>query len=295
MVAGAYFSATGAARQAIVSSAYAGAQEVAVGDSIALGGKTFSVIGIASSPIGGTASDVYVKVATLQSVADFAGQISAIQVRAESADDVAAVSAAITDGFAGAQVTTSADLAERVGGSLADTRELSSKLGAVLAIIGLVAAILIASLLTLSSVSKRVRELGTLKALGWSRGAVVRQISGESVIQGLLGGIVGAAIGVIAALAINASGWSLTASVADPAANAVAGAGAGGGPRGGPFGLGQAAITSGSEVVDITTSPSIGLILLAVGLAVLGGLIAGAVGSLRAARLRPAAALRTVE
>jgi ABC-type antimicrobial peptide transport system permease subunit len=293
MVAGAYFSATGAARQAIVSSAYAGAQEVAVGDSIALGGKTFSVIGIASSPIGGTASDVYVKVATLQSVADFAGQISAIQVRAESADDVAAVSAAITDGFAGAQVTTSADLAERVGGSLADTRELSSKLGAVLAIIGLVAAILIASLLTLSSVSKRVRELGTLKALGWSRGAVVRQISGESVIQGLLGGIVGAAIGVVAALAINASGWSLTASVADPAANAVAGAG--GGPRGGPFGLGQAAITSGSEVVDITTSPSIGLILLAVGLAVLGGLIAGAVGSLRAARLRPAAALRTVE
>jgi ABC-type lipoprotein release transport system permease subunit len=293
MVAGAYFSATGAARQAIVSSAYAGAQEVAVGDSIALGGKTFSVIGIASSPIGGTASDVYVKLATLQSVADFAGQISAIQVRAESADDVAAVSAAITDGFAGAQVTTSADLAERVGGSLADARELSSKLGAVLAIIGLVAAILIASLLTLSSVSKRVRELGTLKALGWSRGAVVRQISGESVIQGLLGGIVGAAIGVVAALAINASGWSLTASVADPAANAVAGAG--GGPRGGPFGLGQAAITSGSEVVDITTSPSIGLILLAVGLAVLGGLIAGAVGSLRAARLRPAAALRTVE
>jgi putative ABC transport system permease protein len=33
----------------------------------------------------------------------------------------------------------------------------------------------------------------------------------------------------------------------------------------------------------------------AIGLAVLGGLVAGAVGGFRAARLRPAAALRTVE
>jgi putative ABC transport system permease protein len=297
VVKGAYFSATGNPRQAILSEAYAGTENLGVGDTVTLGGKTFTVIGIASSPIGGTASDVYVKLATLQSVADFAKQISAIQVRADSADDVAAVSSAIETTFSGSQVTTSADLAERVGGSLKDTRDLSSTLGAVLAIIGLVAAVLIATLLTLSSVSKRVRELGTLKALGWTRGAVVRQISGESMIQGLLGGIVGAAIGVVIALAINASGWSLSASVADPTATAAnaAGGGQGGPPGGGAFGLGQAAVTSGSEVVDITTSPSIGLILLAIGLAVLGGLIAGAIGSLRAARLRPAAALRTVE
>ena len=299
IVKGAYFSATGHPRQAIVSSAYAGTENIAVGDTVTLGGKAFTVVGIASSPIGGTASDVYVKLATLQSVAGFARQISAIQVRADSADDVASVSSAITSGFSGSQVTTSADLAERVGGSLKDTRDLSSKLGGALAIIGLIAAVLIASLLTLSSVSKRVRELGTLKALGWSRGAVVRQISGESVIQGLIGGIVGAVVGIAVALAINASGWTLTASVADTAATAAQAAGgpAGGGgpPPGGGFGLGQAAVTSGSEVVDISTSPSVGLILLAIGLAVLGGLIAGAIGSLRAARLRPAAALRTVE
>ena len=296
VITGAYFSATGLPRQAIVSSAYAGTEGIAVGDTISLGGKSFSVIGVAASPIGGTASDVYVKLATLQSVAGFAKQISAIQVRADSTDDVSTVSAAITRGFPGSQVTTSADLAERVGGSLKDTRDLSSKLGAALAVIGLIAAVLIATLLTLSSVSKRVRELGTLKALGWSRAAVVRQISGESVILGLIGGVVGALVGLIAGVAINASGWTLTASVADTAANAARAAGGPGGrPPGGGFGLGQAAITSGSEVVNITTSPSVGLILLAVGLAALGGLIAGAIGSLRAARLRPAAALRTVE
>ena len=47
--------------------------------------------------------------------------------------------------------------------------------------------------------------------------------------------------------------------------------------------------------MKIATTPNVGLVLLAIGLAVAGGVVAGAVGGLRAARLRPAAALRTVE
>ena len=294
---GEYFSSTGAPRQAIVSSAYAGTKNLAVGDSLDLGGTTFRIIGVASSPIGGSASDVYVKLATLQKVADYAKQVSAVQVRATSAGEVDAVAAAIEKAFPNSQVTTASDLAARVGGSLNDARDLSATLGRILAIVGLVAAVLIASLLTLSSVAKRTRELGTLKALGWSRWAVVRQISGESLIQGILGGAVGIAVGLIAILAINASGWTLEASVAGQSTQAAgSGAGApGGGPGGGGFGFGDAAVTAGNEVVKITTSPSFLIVVAAVVLAALGGLVAGAAGSLRAARLRPAAALRTVE
>ena len=188
---GEYFTASGAPRQAIVSSAYAGTNDLAVGDTIDLGGETFRIIGVASSPIGGTASDVYVTLATLQKVADYGNQVSAVQVRATSSGAVDSVAAAIVDAFPNSQVTTASDLAARVGGSLKDARDLSSTLGRILAIVGLVAAVLIASLLTLSSVAKRTRELGTLKAIGWSRWAVVRQISGESLIQGILGGVGG--------------------------------------------------------------------------------------------------------
>jgi putative ABC transport system permease protein len=142
--------------------------------------------------------------------------------------------------------------------------------------------------LTLSSVAKRVREIGTLKAVGWSRLQVVRQICGEALGQGLLGGVVGIVVGVAGIAVINALGWTLKATV--PAAASTASSGPG-------FGLGQAAsaITSGSTAVKITAVASIELIAIAVCLAVFGGLFSGAVGGLRAARLRPAVALRTVE
>ncbi len=294
IVKGSYFTASGGSRDAILSTGYAHSKNLHVGSTVTLGGKAFKVIGIASSPLGGTASDAYVKLATLQNLADLKGQVNTVQVRASDTSHVVPVSTQITTGFKGASVTTSADLAKRVGGSLTDARNLSSKLGTALELVGLLAAILIASLLTLASVSKRVREIGTLKALGWSQWSVVRQISGESLFQGVLGGVIGAVIGLAGAAAINAVGWTLKATVAG--ASQASSAAPGGFPGGG-FGLGRASssVTSGSTLVKITTSPDLRLIALAIGLAVLGGLVAGAVGGMRAARMRPAAALRTIE
>jgi ABC-type antimicrobial peptide transport system permease subunit len=47
--------------------------------------------------------------------------------------------------------------------------------------------------------------------------------------------------------------------------------------------------------VHLTAPVQGGTLLLAIGLAIAGGLIAGSFGAWRAARLRPAAALRRVE
>ena len=60
------------------------------------------------------------------------------------------------------------------------------------------------------------------------------------------------------------------------------------------FGQGVVA-TAGSTDVSLDAPVSSSLVLLAVGLALLGGLIAGAVGGLRASRLRPADALRHLD
>jgi ABC-type antimicrobial peptide transport system permease subunit len=293
IVKGRYFaSGTAGAKQAILSSSYANTNKIAVGDTVTLDKSDFTVVGIASSPLGGTASDIYVELAKLQKIAGYKGQINTLQVRATSTSTVDSVSREIKQGLKSSEVTTAQTLANRVSGSLSDTRSLSAKLGTGLEIVGLLAAVLIASLLALSSVAKRTRELGTLKAIGWSSFQVVRQIASESVLQGLLGGAIGIALGLVTVYAINAIDWSLKATVAGSNVTNQAGPGPGGG---GPFGFGQTAITSGSTLVKITTSADARLILVAVALAVLGGLTAGVVAGLRAARLRPAVALRTVE
>jgi len=46
------------------------------------------------------------------------------------------------------------------------------------------------------SVLERTREIGTLRAVGWSRGRVVALILGETVVLSLLGGLVGIGMGV---------------------------------------------------------------------------------------------------
>ncbi|MFS2031784.1 hypothetical protein ACEN85_16965 [Curtobacterium sp. CT11-45] len=66
----------------------------------------------------------------------------------------------------------------------------------------------------------------------------------------------------------------------------------GGAPAGG-FGGGGASAASTTDVV-LHAPVTVEVILLAIGLAVLGGLIAGALGGWRASRLRPAEALRSV-
>jgi ABC-type lipoprotein release transport system permease subunit len=268
--------------EAVVDHAYAPRKPIHVGDEVTVSGKEFDVVGLASSPLGGDASDVYVELGRLQELSDREGRVNGIQVRAESSEAVARLEAAIAGQLEGAEVVTAADLADRVGGSLDDADNLSSKLGTALAIVALLAAFLIATLLTLSSVQKRIRELGTLKALGWRQRLVVRQVTGESLVQGALGGLLGAAIGIGGAAIIDAIGPTLEASVEAQRSGGF-----------GPFGQGN--VTAGSTDVVLGAPVDVGLLGLAIGLALVGGLLAGAAGGLRAARLRPAEALRSAE
>lgn len=267
---------------ALLSRSYADREGYEVGDDVAVGERAFVVVGIASPPLGGDSSDIYVPLAELQTMSDRAGRINVLRVRADGADGVGAVAAAIERSFEGSEVTTASDLADRISGSLVDAQSLADRLGTALALVTLLAAFGIASLLTLSSVNKRIRELGTLKALGWRSLLVIRQVTGESVVQGLLGGVAGAVIGLGGAALVGSLGITLDASAAT-SDTATAGL------------FGQGAVESGSSTVALEAPVDPGVITLAIGLAVLGGLIAGAVGGARVARLRPAEALRSLE
>jgi ABC-type antimicrobial peptide transport system permease subunit len=281
VTSGRYFTAPDSGREAIVNVSYAKRQKLEVGDRIEVGGKEFEIVGLAETPLGGQSSDVYIKLGQLQRMSDREDRVNTIYVRATSSDRVAAIAKEIEATFEGSSVTTAEDLADRVSGSLVNAKDLVGTLGTALAIVGVLAAFLIAAVLTLSSVAKRIRELGTLKALGWRQRQVVRQVAGESILQGLLGGLLGAGIGVAAAALIETIVPSLDATVAEAAQAA------------GPFG--QGAVSSGSTTVSLDAPVGPGVLLVAIGLAVAGGLLAGIAGGLRAARLRPADALRHID
>ena len=93
--------------------------------------------------------------------------VNTVYVTASSAADIAAVRSEIPQLLPQATVTTSANLASEITGSPASAAKLAGDLGRWLAVLVLIAALAVASLLTMAAVARRVREFGTLKALGW--------------------------------------------------------------------------------------------------------------------------------
>ncbi len=271
---------------AVVDSNYAKAQNLKVGSSVTVAGKTFGVIGIVQAAQGGSSANVYIPLARAQALANMPSEVNTIYVSAASAADISAVSSEISRALPSATVTTSSNLASEVTGSLSSASTLANSLGKWLAVAVLAAAFGLASILTMSAVSRRVREFGTLKAMGWRSRRIIRQIMGEALVIGIAGGAAGVAIGYGAAALVDALAPPLTATTATTASAA-------GGP-GGRFAR-PAASAAHTVSVHLTAPVTLGAVALAVVLAIAGGLIAGSLGGWRAVRLRPAAALARVE
>jgi ABC-type lipoprotein release transport system permease subunit len=287
---------------ALLDSNYAKQKKLTTGSKITIAKKTFTVVGIVSTPAGASGSDVYIPLARAQALSGMKDKVNTIYVTAASSTRIGAVSKEISALLPKATVTTSSSLADNVTGSVSSASDLANKLGRWLAIAVLIAAFLLATLLTMSAVSRRVSEFGTLKALGWRSRRVVRQVLGESVAIGVLGGVVGVGLGFLGAALITHFSPTLSASVGQATGSATPGGvqvfGAAPGGTGGPPASASfqpsGAGADQSISVHLSAPVTVGVILAAVLLAIAGGLVSGTFGSWRAARLRPAAALARI-
>jgi ABC-type antimicrobial peptide transport system permease subunit len=268
-------------KDVLVSTSYAGKQSLKVGSTLPVNGTNYTVRGLVNPTLTGNSADVYFTLPTLQKLASKTTRVNEVLVKVKDAKDVATVAAAIKKALPGATVVTGKDLANTVTGSLHDAQQLASRLGGALAVIVLLAAFAIAVLLTLSSVAKRVREIGTLRALGWSKGRVVGQLLTETIGIGLLGGVLGIGIGYLASFAVEQLSPELSAT--------STGVAAGSSDLSELFHQSSGAVT---QAVHLTAPISLTTIALGMACALAGGLLAGGVGGWRAARLSPAVALR---
>jgi ABC-type antimicrobial peptide transport system permease subunit len=278
------------AKVAVLDSAYAKEKKLKVGSTVTIKSVKFKVIGIATADSGDAAANVYIPLTQAQTLSDSKNKVTTIYVKATDSQKIGSVKSAIQKNISGTTVTTSADLADTVSGSLSTASSLATNVGKWLSIAVLVAAFLVAGLLTSSAVSRRVREFGTLKALGWKSGRVTRQVVGEAMVNGLLGGALGIALGLAGAYAVTAVSPTLQAQLGGSGGGAAGGPGGGGG-----FGAFRRQAAERTLDVALTAPVSLTTVAVAVALAVAGGLVAGAFGGWRASRLRPADALRRVE
>ena len=310
---------------ALVDSSYATQNKLKVGSTIAIGNSkntptNFKVVGIVTEPAGNNPADVYIPLSVAQSLANLKNDVNTIYVTASNSQNISSVASSISKAVPGSTVTDQNTLASEVTGSLSSAATLANDLGKWLAIAVLIAAFLLASLLTMAAVTRRIREFGTLKALGWKSRRIVFQVMGESIAIGIVGGVLGVALGFAGAALVTHYSGSLTASLGNTTGSATPGGsrffggngGTGaGGAAGGAFPGGGGGTTTGGTnpfrgafsnaraaadtvAVHLTAQVTLTVIIAAVGLAVLGGLIAGGFGGWRAARLRPAAALSKV-
>ena len=285
---------------AVVDSNYATSKDLSVGSTMTIAGTDFKIIGIVRQPQGSGAADAYIPLdraqalaqAPTQGLTDLKGKVSTIYVGAKSASDIPAVQAELSSLLPSATVTSSGNLAGAVSGSLANATSLAKDLGRWLAVAVLIAAFVVSSLLTMGAVTRRVREFGTLKALGWTSGRIVAQILGESLAIGVLGAAGGIALGFGGAALVTAVAPTLYATVAQnpgsaPAMNETL--------NGGGIHQSTAQGAVNTVAVHLTASVSLATIGLAVVIALAGALIAAALGGWVAARLRPSEALAQVE
>ena len=320
-----FTSADASSSVAVLDSSYARSAKLKVSSRVMIAGHAFTVIGLVSDPAGDSPADIYVPLQRAQALAtpSMAGKVNTIYVAASSSASIPAVQREISKLMPHATITTSASLAGSVTGSLSSAASLADSLGRWLAVAALVAAFVLASLLTLAAVTRRVREFGTLKALGWRSRRVIGQVLGESVATGLAGGVLGVALGFAGAALLGRLAPALSASVPLTTGTATpggarafggfrsgfggggfGGGGGGGGGFGGAGGFGggqgggafrSAAAAGHQSVVHLTAPVTLNVIAVAVLLALAGGLIAGLAGGWRASRLSPAAALARVE
>ncbi|HEV2376614.1 MAG TPA: ABC transporter permease [Streptosporangiaceae bacterium] len=277
---------------AVVDSDYAKSHKLTVGSTVKIVGHAFKIVGIVAQPQSGSPPQVFIPLARAQDLGQSRGKslkndVNTIYVNAASAADITAVQTEVKRLLPGDSVTTAASLASEVTGSLSTTAKLANDLGRWLSVLVLIAAFAVASLLTMAAVARRVREFGTLKALGWRSQRIIAQVMGESLVVGIVGGAAGVGLGFAGAAAIRAAAGKLTATIA----NAT---GAGLVTAAGPGGRVFSPAADHTVAVPMSAPVTIGAIAAAVVLAVIGGLLAGSFGSWRIARLRPADALARV-
>jgi len=163
-----------------------------VGGSLRVGHHDWPVVGVFSADGGTAESEIWTDAPVLQAAYNRGDSFQSVYVRLDSPDTFTTFKDAVTtDPRLGAKVMS---LSEYYASQSTAVTKLITTLGYIIASLMAVGAVFGALNTMYSSVSARTREIATLRALGFGRGAVVVSVMLESIALALGGGVFGAAL-----------------------------------------------------------------------------------------------------
>lgn len=250
-----------------------------VGDTITVVNETFTVVGIYSPTSTESAQLLYMNLSDAQRITNNTDYITSMRVYTTSADVVDTVASNITSLHSELTATTPQETLNRIQqqqslytqalesaqSSLATTQATATEE----IIVVVAASSMIVLFVMLYTVRERTKEIGTLKAIGFSNGVVMSQFILEGLVLSVIAGAIGIAIAAFAAPGLS--------SVLLPSVS-------------GSIGLGGQFARAATSTVAVTITPT--LMLEALGAAVALGVLGSLYPAWRAAKIRPAEAMR---
>ncbi len=182
--------------KALVDASYAATKGIRIGDTLRMAGRAFEVVGVVTAPPASIlgATNIYIPLNEAQEIASSAAQIKGyhdgdvnlVFIKADPAR-LSAVQDEITKDVPGATLSTPSSFLAMMGGLAAAARRLAW-LGTLIAVL---AAVAVAVRISASNIWERRLDIAVMRAVGWTTADCVRQVSGENLLLGLAGGVIG--------------------------------------------------------------------------------------------------------
>ncbi len=198
--------------EAMVEVAYARQFGIKVGDTISVAEKKYPVVGLidASQAAKIAVANVYLPLAEAQNLAASSKQLQSVSpynpgdvnllfIKADQ-EKITGLAASLKDILGKKATVATPDSFLKLLGSLF---ALSDKFTLAASLIAIIVAILIAFKTMAGNIAERAREIGVLKAVGWTNRNVVTQLLMESVVQCFLAGILGLLIALVVAFGLS--------------------------------------------------------------------------------------------
>lgn len=177
-------------RELLLGEKAAEALKLGVGDTLRLTGGTFHIRGIYATGSGFEDAAAVISLADAQQLFQKHRQVGAVQIRLKDVRQSEAVRVKLARLFPRLTASQSSEVA--------DQQDMVSMIEGFAWGIALLAVVIggVGMMNTvMMSTFERTREIGTLRALGWSRKRVLVMVLGESLALGLVGGAVGCVVG----------------------------------------------------------------------------------------------------